>query len=730
MLEPCGPGDPSRIGPYILRARLGVGGFGTVYVASRRDRPGELAAVKVVHGNVASAPKFAFRFAREIAAIKRVSSEYVPKLLDEGPRDQPPWLATELIPGLSLDRVARHCGPLPEAAVWALATAIAEGLAAIHGAGLVHRDLKPQNVLLLPAGPRIIDFSLVRLTELPHHSMSQHPIATLQYAAPEQVLGGLAASGAPADIFALGATLLYAATGHPPYDADTQSALLDRVQNARPNLTGLPGGLYPVVTRCLLRSIDARPVLEELQEEFSRRTGRLTGPGQEVFAEILPSAVVSLLEAYQHELTGLAPAGTATRWQSPAAPLPDGTTLLNREPVPLPPAGLAEPRPQDARDRSTRLLTGFPAEEVSTSAEPTPAAAETTRVAPLAAADDEQDVKPLPAVLPPSGQVTWVCQLGDWTRAPVAVGADLAIATCLNGTVTIMGADTGKVWWEYGTQSTVHSAALLLPVGYPDGKAYVGTADGGVHIFDIGPKSHRALFHAAGAITGSPVAAGGKVYVLSADGYVHVVDQYTSDWDVLFQMDAPATGTPVAGEGTLVVSDSAGTVYAVDLVTRRERWRLPTHGLVFGAPAIADGRLYFAATDGLLRSVHLHDERERGAVDIEAPVHASLAHDQRFVYVGCSDGNLRAFDISAPPGRSGPVQAWETPLNDEINGLAAAGTRVYVTAGDRVVDLNSSDGNIIRQIKMNCEVAAPPVVSGRFIYVTSLGGAVTCLPTG
>src|ERR1041385_3841184 len=114
MVEPCHDDDPRQIGRYIPLGRLGSGGFGTVYLARERDRRSELAAVKVIHRHFSSAPSFGFRFNREIAAIKRVDSEYIPQLLDEGPGDQPPWLATELIPGLSLDRVVRRCGPLPE----------------------------------------------------------------------------------------------------------------------------------------------------------------------------------------------------------------------------------------------------------------------------------------------------------------------------------------------------------------------------------------------------------------------------------------------------------------------------------------------------------------------------------------------------------------------------------------------------------------------------------------
>lgn len=127
MIEPLRPGrDPSHVGSFRLLARLGDGGFGTVYVARRWDGFGELAAVKVANYEHAESAEFRSRFPKEILAIERVRSEYVPRLIDKGADDERPWLATELVHGPSLARVVHRCGALPEPTVWQLGAAIAE----------------------------------------------------------------------------------------------------------------------------------------------------------------------------------------------------------------------------------------------------------------------------------------------------------------------------------------------------------------------------------------------------------------------------------------------------------------------------------------------------------------------------------------------------------------------------------------------------------------------------
>jgi serine/threonine protein kinase/outer membrane protein assembly factor BamB len=710
MVEPCEGGDPSRIGPYVPLGRLGSGGFGTVYVAYEQGRDSDLSAVKVVHSHYARAPTFRFRFSREIAAIKRVDSEYVPELLDEGPDDQPPWLATELIPGLSLDRIIHRCGPLPEVAVWQLAVGIAEGLAAIHRAGLVHRDLKPQNVLLLPAGPRIIDFSLVHLAELPHHPMSQAPIATPQYAAPEQVLHGLAAAAAPADVFALGATLLFAATGHPPHDADSQPELLDRIQHARPNLNGLIGSaLYPVVKKCLLRGVDARPLLPELQEEFARQAGLSDGPQPGAFARVLPPDVLTMLSVYRRELAELAPAGVAGRLRKTVGPLP-GNDGSPDEPAPLP---------------SLDPLSGLSVTTDGRSQATVAQQASAQTVPP----DRPAPAKPARMPDPVGYSVVWTWQSEGWVRAPIAVCGGTAVLADLDGRVTALRADTGALLWEIEMEAAVRSAALLLGAEQPpDCRAFLGTADGGLHVIDLESGRYRTLLQAATPITGSPVAAGGRVYAVSQDGYVHALDPYAPGGrEVLFRMDAPAVGAPAVTGATIVTADASGTVYAIDVTNLRLRWRISMHGLVYGQPCVVAERVYFAATDGLLRVVGVESEKDRAVAEIGVPVHAAPVHDHGRLFVGGSDGLLRAFDIGTRPDQLRPAPRWPQHLGDEVNGLAAAKNRVSAVTGSTLLELDGSDGTVRRRFNENSLITAAPTLAEGFVYIASLGGRATCL---
>ncbi|WP_412519148.1 serine/threonine protein kinase [Actinomadura madurae] len=256
QMEALQDGDPGRIGPYRLEGRLGAGGMGEVFLGVSSG--GRRVAVKVIRAEHLDRPEFRVRFAREVEAARKVGGFYTAQVVDADPEADEPWMATAYIPGPSLRDVA----PLPPAEVARLGAALAEGLAAIHASGLVHRDLKPGNVIMSEDGPRIIDFGIARAVEAGSLTADGAVLGTYAYMAPEQVLGDR--SGPPADVFALGCVLAFAATGRSPYDAATIPAIVHRVLHEEPGLAGLAESLRPLVAACLTKDPADRPATDRI----------------------------------------------------------------------------------------------------------------------------------------------------------------------------------------------------------------------------------------------------------------------------------------------------------------------------------------------------------------------------------------------------------------------------------------------------------------------------------
>ena len=254
------PGDPRKVGPYWLLGRLGSGGMGRVFLA--RSPGGRHVAVKVVRAELAEQADFRARFAREVAAAQTVSGLFTAPVVDADLDGPVPWLATAYVAGPSLaDAVTGH-GPLPVTSVLALAAGLAEGLGAIHAAGIVHRDLKPSNVLLADDGPRIIDFGISRAAEPSMLTGTGLVVGSPGFMSPEQAEGR--DIGPPSDVFSLGAVLAFAATGEGPFGTGSTATLAYRVVHTPPAIDDLPGGLRPLVERCLAKDPEQRPTTDQL----------------------------------------------------------------------------------------------------------------------------------------------------------------------------------------------------------------------------------------------------------------------------------------------------------------------------------------------------------------------------------------------------------------------------------------------------------------------------------
>jgi serine/threonine protein kinase len=260
------PGDPSQIGPYRLLAVLGSGGMGRVYLG--RSPAGRLVAVKVIRAELAADQDFRVRFRREVAAARQVSGLYTASVVDADVDGRLPWLATAYVPGQSLADAVTRGGALPPDELRVLALGLAEGLAAIHAAGLVHRDLKPSNVLLSDDGPRVIDFGISRAMEASALTVTGVIIGTPGFMSPEQAEGR--AAGPASDVFSLGAMLAFAATGRGPFGGGEAAALLYRVVHAAPGLDGVPTEFRALIGKCLAKDPNERPppagIIAELRD--------------------------------------------------------------------------------------------------------------------------------------------------------------------------------------------------------------------------------------------------------------------------------------------------------------------------------------------------------------------------------------------------------------------------------------------------------------------------------
>ena len=270
-VEPLRSGDPRGVGRYQFLGRLGAGGMGLVCLGRGPD--GRLVSVKLIHENIAADRDYRRRFAREVRAAAAIHARFTAAVVDADPEAPQPWYASEFIDGPTVGQVVRRTGPLGERALRALAAGLAEAVAAFETAGLVHRDLKPDNILLAADGPKVIDFGIARGENDSLLTRAGSVLGSPGYMSPEQIAGERVQTAS--DVFSLGAVVAFAGQAIGPFGDGPTEARLFRTKHGEPDLSGVPVAMRDPVLRCLAKKPQDRPTPQELVSWWSVRTDEL-----------------------------------------------------------------------------------------------------------------------------------------------------------------------------------------------------------------------------------------------------------------------------------------------------------------------------------------------------------------------------------------------------------------------------------------------------------------------
>ncbi|MFB6874655.1 protein kinase [Streptomyces sp. NPDC056323] len=333
MIEPLPPGRARLIGPYQLLGLLGAGGMGEVYLARPAGAPAPLSglvALKTVRADLDLDDGFRIRFRREIDAAGAVRSPHTASLVGGDAGGRLPWLATEYVPGPSLAEAVIRGGPMPEPVVREMGAGLARALADMHAVRVLHRDLKPGNVLLGADGPKVIDFGIAQAFDATQLTRTGVVVGSPGYISPEHVNGSRALVPA-SDVFCLGAVLAFAATGRGPFDDSDMAAVIFRIAQGEAELSGVPPQLRSVIEECLRSEAGARPTPQQLAEMLM--PGRAT-PGAFPWTAAVRGQLAAHATAARAAAEAAVPATAAPPAPS-AAPHPGGPAFAPTPVVPV-----------------------------------------------------------------------------------------------------------------------------------------------------------------------------------------------------------------------------------------------------------------------------------------------------------------------------------------------------------------------------------------------------------
>jgi outer membrane protein assembly factor BamB/tRNA A-37 threonylcarbamoyl transferase component Bud32 len=670
--------DPRRIGPFEVLGRLGAGGMGLVYLA--RSASGRRVAIKTVRTELAEDQLFRVRFTREVEAARAVSGFYTAAVVDADPRAAVPWLATAYVPAPSLEEIVNECGPMPAQAVRWLAAGVAEALQSIHGAGLVHRDLKPSNVLVVEDGPRVIDFGIASGVSNTRLTMTNVAVGTPAYMSPEQARDSRSVTGA-SDVFSLGSTLVFAATGHAPFHGANPVETVFMLLREGPDLEGLPDELRPLIESCMQMEAALRPTPEDLQAQLAPHLFSSGSDDSGTASAWLPERATAMIE--QRRGGGRAAAQVAA--QRPAEPAPPAPQA-----PPQPP-----PRPPQNADWDSAWRGG--GDPRTGQASPAPAAV--ASAGPVRLPGAKVPIGPGPRVADAGrGAVVEAGPATGWIRPPGG----------LNGAEAATSAIPSPV------QSPAPSA-VPSPAPPPDGAA-----------------GHWRpwRFRMSNDVWGTPVVAGDLLYVTSFE--VHALDVGSGRRQ--FKTKDVAWAMAVAG-GRIHASDGP-SLYALDAVSGTERWRLQTDAWVYSLK-VDRGTVLTGTRGGGVQAWEASNgeklwEITGAQTDFETPEAGPAIFDDT-VYVW-KDARLRALE-----SRTG-VERWSYPIGDAascgnvpVRVHPAPDGYVYVAAGTRVLAIDIAGGLVRWHFEAPAVFLSPPVfapgpaVTGGGVYLADYLGTVYAL---
>ncbi|MEV8406546.1 protein kinase [Streptomyces niveus] len=599
MLRALSDVSPRQIGPFTVLARIGAGGMGDVYLAT--PSPGapvdRLVAVKTVRRDLADDPSFRRRFRRETALAGTVDSPYTVTPVDVDADADVPWMAVEYVAGPTLAEAVRRGGPLPPDAVRRLGADLAGALSGLHAAGIVHRDIKPGNVLLDLDRACLIDFGLARARGSGTDTEGDLVVGTPDFMSPEHLRGSRAVTAA-SDVFSLAAVLCYAASGRKPFGEGPVQVVQHRISTADASLDSVPDGLREILEECLSPDRARRPLPDLLRERLSSRTIPLWPAGLRTFIE------ECRLDAMALSATGrplLAPPPTTDATSDPASTDPA--------------AGEPKRRRGESQGKRRRIaltlalaavlgagvgLGTYLSRTVGRAATTAPTTTQPATGAPVMGIDDRGGADSSGAVpqMADGRPDNWRPWQGKLSGPAMGCAAGTAVLVCrlTDGTYETLDSGTGRKLWNIGRYDA-SSQTDTSPTGY-------------------------VTFAARGT---QPTVHGEDV-VLSRDGWLQVRDARTGEirWE---RESAGALGfssRPLAGDGLVFAATVLGGnlgLTAFALADGRKVWSkvlnnqdyARAHMRDFEPVAYSEGRVY-ALSDGGIVSYDARTGEQRGQV--------------------------------------------------------------------------------------------------------------------